>query len=202
MALRSAGVIETSFMTNLRAQSAPFVSLALASVALTSVAALPGCGGGGGSGGGAAIASDAKHPLLGSPAPDFAAASVNGKGRAAVKASSGKVLIVDFWATWCEPCKKSFPKLEDLYVKFKASGMDLIAVSEDDENSGLSDFGSTFGAKFPLVWDDGKAIAGKWQPKSMPSTFIVDKKGIVRFVHLGYHDGEEIEIEKEVKSLL
>ncbi len=109
---------------------------------------------------------------------------------------------MDFWATWCEPCKKSFPKLQDLYVKFKTSGMDLIAVSEDDENSGLTDFGTTYGAKFPLVWDNGKAIAGKWQPKSMPSTFIVDKKGIVRFVHLGYHDGEEAEIEKEVKSLL
>ena len=167
----------------------------------TSFVALSACGGDA-SGEGAATAVGAKHPLLGSPAPDFAAASVNGKGKAKVKASSGKVLIVDFWATWCEPCKKSFPKLQDLYVKFKASGMDLIAVSEDDENNGITDFGSTFGAKFPLVWDDGKAIAGKWQPKSMPSTFIVDKKGIVRFVHLGYHDGEEAEIEKEVKSLL
>jgi peroxiredoxin len=161
-----------------------------------------GCGGGegapaasGGSGGGV-------HPLVGSPAPDFSAASVNGKGRASVKESAGKVLIVDFWATWCEPCKKSFPKLQGLYAKLKTSGMDLIAVSEDDENSGLQDFGNTFGATFPLVWDDGKAIAGKWQPKSMPSTFIVDKKGVVRFVHLGYHEGEELEIEKEVKSLL
>jgi peroxiredoxin len=192
------------FMRNLRSGSS---ASALASFALTSFVALSGgalsgCGGSGASGGGASVASDAKHPLLGSPAPDFTAASVNGKGKAAVKASSGKVLIVDFWATWCEPCKKSFPKLEDLYVKFKTSGMDLIAVSEDDENSGLTDFGATFGAKFPLVWDSGKAIAGKWQPKSMPSTFIVDKKGIVRFVHLGYHDGEEVEIEKEVKSLL
>ena len=178
--------------------STPFLAASL----VLPLALASGCGGAGASGDGANSGGDGKHPLIGSPAPDFAAASVNGKGKAAVKASSGKVLIVDFWATWCEPCKKSFPKLEDLYVKFKASGMDMIAVSEDDENSGLTDFGSTFGAKFPLVWDDGKAIAGKWQPKSMPSTFIVDKKGIVRFVHLGYHDGEEAEIEKEVKSLL
>jgi len=185
-------------------------------LALTSFLLLAGCGGesassgaassapssasGGGNGGGGG--NEAKHPLIGSPAPDFSAAWANGKGRAAVKGSSGKVLIVDFWATWCEPCKKSFPKLEALYTKLQASGMDLIAVSEDDENNGLVDFGNTFGAKFPLVWDSGKAIAGKWQPKAMPSTFIVDKKGIVRFAHLGYHDGEELEIEKEVKSLL
>jgi peroxiredoxin len=170
-------------------------------VAVSSVAALSGCGGGGASGG-AASADDGKHPLIGSPAPDFSGNSVNGKGKVSVKASGGKVLIVDFWATWCEPCKKSFPKLQELFVKYKASGMDMIAVSEDDENTGITDFGNTFGSKFPLMWDDGKAIAAKWQPKSMPSTFIVDKKGVVRFVHLGYHDGEEAEIEKEVKSLL
>jgi peroxiredoxin len=172
----------------------------LSSVVALSVIPTLGCGGAGAEGAGSG--GDGKHPLVGSLAPDFSAASVNGKGKPSVKAASGKVLIVDFWATWCEPCKKSFPKLEDIYVKFKASGMDMIAVSEDDENQGLTDFGTTFGAKFPLVWDDGKAIAGKWQPKSMPSTFIVDKKGIVRYVHLGYHDGEETEIEKEVKSLL
>src|ERR1700733_6957480 len=101
-------------------------------LALTSFLAV-GCGGSSGSGGGAATAASpgAQHPLVGSPAPDFAAATVNGKGRAAVKASSGKVLIVDFWATWCEPCKKSFPKLQELYTRYKTSGMDLIAVSED-----------------------------------------------------------------------
>ncbi len=188
-------MLETTSMSKLRTSS-------FFSVVLTSFVALTGCGGASASGEGAAGGGDGQHPLVGAPAPDFAASSVNGKGRAAVKASSGKVLIVDFWATWCEPCKKSFPKLQDLYTKFKTSGMDLIAVSEDDENSGIQDFGTTFGAKFPLVWDDGKAIAGKWKPKSMPSTFIVDKKGIVRFVHFGYHDGEEGEIEKEVKSLL
>jgi peroxiredoxin len=173
-------------------------------LALSSLLTLAGCGGAAATGEGAASGGGGggAHPLIGSPAPEFAAASLNTKGKASVKASSGKVLIVDFWATWCEPCKKSFPKLQDLYTKFKASGMDLIAVSEDDENNGITDFGNNFGAKFPLVWDDGKAIAGKWQPKSMPSTFIVDKKGVVRFVHLGYHDGEEAEIEKEVKSLL
>lgn len=179
----------------------PHVVAAALAIA-SSFAGLTGCGGASAeSGDGAASAGDAKG-LINSPAPDFAANSVNGKGRAAVKASNGKVLIVDFWATWCEPCKKSFPKLQELFVKYKASGMDLIAVSEDDENSGIPDFGNTFGAKFPLVWDDGKAIAAKWKPGSMPSTFIVDKKGIVRFVHSGYHDGEEAEIEKEVKSLL
>jgi cytochrome c biogenesis protein CcmG/thiol:disulfide interchange protein DsbE len=171
-------------------------------LALSSIVALAGCGGSSASGQGASSAEGGGHALLGSPAPDFSGLSLNNRGRPSVKAANGKVLIVDFWATWCEPCKKSFPKLQDLYTKFKASGMELIAVSEDDENAGVLDFGNNFGVKFPLVWDDGKVIAGKWKPKSMPSTFIVDRKGVVRFVHFGYHDGEEGEIEKEVKSLL
>lgn len=142
------------------------------------------------------------HPLVGSPAPDFKSDSLNGQGKFSVKGMEGKVVIVDFWATWCEPCKKSFPKLQELNVKYKASGLEIIGISEDDEKGGIADFGSTYGSKFPLGWDDGKSIAGKWQPKSMPSTFIVDRKGIVRFMHLGFHDGDEVTLEKEIKSLL
>jgi cytochrome c biogenesis protein CcmG, thiol:disulfide interchange protein DsbE len=112
------------------------------------------------------------------------------------------VVIVDFWATWCEPCKKSFPKLQDLNVKYKTSGLQIIGMSEDDDKGGIKDFGSTYGAEFPLVWDDNKGVAGKWNPGSMPATFIVDRKGVVRYIHKGYHDGEEVEIEKEVKGLL
>ena len=175
-----------------------FVAVAI----LSTTFALTACGGGSASGEGASNANDAAHPLIGSSAPAFDLPTVNNKGKASVKAVSGKVAIVDFWATWCEPCKKSFPKLQEIYVKYKASGLEILAVSEDDENSGLPEFGNTYGAKFPLTWDEGKQVASKWQPKSMPATFIVDRKGIVRFVHLGYHDGEEAEIEKEVKSLL
>jgi cytochrome c biogenesis protein CcmG, thiol:disulfide interchange protein DsbE len=144
----------------------------------------------------------AAHPLLNNPGPDFNADTVNGKGKASFAGNKGKVQIVDFWATWCEPCKKSFPKLQELYTKYKGQ-MEILAISEDDENNGLKDFGDAHGgAKFPLLWDNGKAIAGKWQPRSMPATFIVDKAGVVKFVHLGYHDGEEVEIEKELKGLM
>ncbi|MEO7111770.1 MAG: TlpA disulfide reductase family protein [Polyangiaceae bacterium] len=73
---------------------------------------------------------------------------------------------------------------------------------EDDDADGIPAFAKGFGAKFPLVWDSEKSIAAKWQPKSMPTTFIIDRSGIVRFVHFGFHDGEDALIEQEVKSLL
>ena len=177
-------------------------ALALGSVIAVMVSA---CGGASGQGGGATTPGGGegdKHELLGNPAPSFSAESVNGKGKVSLDDWKGKVVLVDFWATWCEPCKKSFPKLEELRVKYNASGFEVVGISEDDENSGIKEFGENHGAKFPLVWDKDKAIANKWHPPNMPSSFIVDKKGVVRFVHLGYHDGEEKEIEQEVKSLL
>ncbi len=160
------------------------------------------CGPTSGGGGESTTAAGAGHPLVGSPAPAFTLDTANGKGKFDLAKVKGKVVVVDFWATWCEPCKKSFPKLQELYTKYNASGMELIGLSEDEENAGIKEFGNSHGAKFPLAWDSGKSIAGQWQPKSMPSTFVVDRNGIVRFAHLGYHDGDEAEIEKEVKSLL
>ena len=174
--------------------------------------ALAACGGGASEGEGAQAPSsttsgegggEGAHPLVGNPAPDFSIDSVNGKGKVSVKDLQGKVVVVDFWATWCEPCKKSFPKLQGLNATYKSSGVEIVGISEDDEKSaGLTQFGDTYGAKFALGWDDGKKIANKWQPKSMPSSFIIDRKGVVRFAHLGYHDGDENEVEKEIKSLL
>ena len=136
----------------------------------------------------------------GDQAGGFSVDQLNGSGKLSLQ--PGKVMIVDFWATWCEPCKKSFPKLQELYTKYKASGLEIAAISEDDDKGGIVDFAKTYGAKFPVGWDGDKTIAKKWQPKSMPSTFIVDRKGVVKFTHTGYHDGEELEIEKEIKSLL
>jgi cytochrome c biogenesis protein CcmG, thiol:disulfide interchange protein DsbE len=150
---------------------------------------------GSGEGGG-----DGNGVKVGDKAPTFTIDSLNDQGKATVE--PGKVTLVDFWATWCEPCKKSFPKYQELYVKYKASGLEIVAVSVDDEQDGIADFTKNFGAKFPVGWDDGKKIAEKWRPEGMPTAFVIDKEGVVRHVHKGYHDGEEKEIEKEIKDLL
>jgi peroxiredoxin len=169
----------------------------------TGLAAVAGCGAAEGGAEGAKSPDEASHPLLGNKGPDFSRKTVTGDGRVvSLRALAGKVAIVDFWATWCEPCKKSFPKLEELNVKYKENGLQIVGISEDDDKAGIPEFASELGARFPLIWDENKSIASKWQPKSMPTTFVVDRKGTVRFVHLGYHAGDEAEIEREVKSLL
>jgi len=154
----------------------------------------------GGSSGGGAGATPSGAVKVGDKAPTFSIDSMNGQGKASVV--SGKVTIVDFWATWCEPCKKSFPKYQELYVKYKASGLEIAAVSVDDEKGEIPGFAKTHGAKFPVGWDNGKKLAGQYKPENMPTAYVIDKTGVVRFVHKGYHDGEEKELEKEIKGLL
>jgi cytochrome c biogenesis protein CcmG, thiol:disulfide interchange protein DsbE len=147
-----------------------------------------------------------KKVAVGSPASEFSGDIINGGGKFTLSAANkGKIVIVDFWATYCEPCKKSFPKLQSLNVKYKSS-VTIVGVSEDDPGSNIktkiADYGKTHGAQFPLIHDVDKSIAKKWDPATMPTTFILDKQGVVKFVHKGYHDGEDAEIEKEIKSLM
>lgn len=144
--------------------------------------------------------SDGKGIKQGDKAPQFAMDSMNGAGKMTI--APGKVTIVDFWATWCEPCKKSFPKLQELYVKYKSSGLEIIAISVDDDKKGVPGFVKANGdAKFLVVWDKDHAVANAYKPDSMPTTFILDKSGNIAHTHKGYRDGEIDEMEKEIKAL-
>jgi peroxiredoxin len=162
--------------------------------------ALAGCGkmgGGAKSGGGGGD----DHPLVGSAAPSFELPSGTGDGKVSLSETSGKVAIIDFWATWCEPCQESFPHYEAMTQKF-GSDFAMIGISEDDDKSKIPEFAKKTGVTFPLAWDDGKAMSEAYNPPTMPTSYIVDKSGIVRFVHVGFHAGDEAEIEGNVQSLM
>ncbi len=146
-----------------------------------------------------------KDGLIGNPAPDFRAKTVTGtKETISLKDMHGQIVLLDFWGTFCEPCKKSFPKLEALSRKYAGSGLRVIGISEDedDDKDKIPGFADTYGAKFSLAWDGDKAIAKRYKPETMPSSFLIDRNGIVRFAHVGFHDGEEREVESEVRALL
>jgi cytochrome c biogenesis protein CcmG/thiol:disulfide interchange protein DsbE len=161
--------------------------------------ALSACAGGGG--GGDAASASGNHPLLGNPAPDFSLPAQSGGKEASLGKAEGKVLLVDFWATWCGPCRASFPKYEALAKKYSGDVV-IIGISEDDEADGIKEFAEQTGATFTLAWDKQKGVAGSYHPESMPTSFIIDKKGLVRFVHAGFRDGDESEIESQLKSLI
>jgi thiol-disulfide isomerase/thioredoxin len=150
--------------------------------------------------GGAASSSSASHPLVGAPAPDFELREVSGGGDQSLAAHAGKVVIVDFWATWCGPCKKSFPAYQKLVQEMNGE-LVVLAVSQDDDAKGIAAFLSETGAKFPVVWDDAKLVAKSYDPPTMPTAYVVDKSGVIRFVHVGYHAGDEATLAEEVRSL-
>lgn len=159
---------------------------------------------GGAAGAGAQDASGA-NPLIGAPAPEFAAELVTGEGPASLQESNGKIVIVDFWATFCEPCKKSFPKYQELVDQFGGE-VAVVAVSVDEpENASkeqIEEFARNTGVKFPILWDKTHAVAEKYKPPTMPTSFVIDKQGIVRHVHAGYKAGEENALSAEIKALL
>jgi cytochrome c biogenesis protein CcmG, thiol:disulfide interchange protein DsbE len=137
---------------------------------------------------------------VGKAAPPLSIQTLNGKGPVSLESLSGKIAIVDFWATWCGPCKKSFPKLEEL-AKQNAGKVTVVGISVDDSKDGVADWAKAQGASFPIGWDDGHAIAKKWKVEKMPTTYILDGTGTVRFVHEAYHDEEGELIGRELALL-
>ena len=169
----------------------------LRSFGLCALALLGACGGSMGqaqNGGGT-------NELVGAPAPDFSLAPDGGGEPIGPKSFAGKVVIIDFWATWCAPCKESFPAYQRMIDKF-GGGLVVVGVSVDDDPKGIAGFRSATGVKFPLVWDEGQAAAGAYKPGTMPTSFILDKNGIVQFVHQGFRTGDASAIEEHVQSLL
>ncbi len=142
--------------------------------------------------------------LVGKNAPEVQADYVAGDGPKSLAESKGTVTIVDFWGTFCEPCKKSFPKLQDM-VDTQAGKLAVIAVSQDDPEEtkaeDIKKFADELKVSFPLLWDKQKKTAGLYSPPKMPTSFIVDKKGVIRFMHGGYTEGEAAEVAKEVEQL-
>jgi peroxiredoxin len=147
-----------------------------------------------GAGAGAESAAAEEHPLLGVAAPDFELPAQHGASRVSLPAGGdGKVKLVDFWATWCEPCKESFPIYQGLAERF-GSRLEVIGISEDDEPGGIQRFAKETGVRFPLAWDEGQSVSEQYQPPTMPTSYVIDKNGIVRMVHAGFNSGDEAQI--------
>jgi len=115
---------------------------------------------------------------------------------------SGKVVIVDFWATWCAPCREELPELQKFHKKYAAQGLVIIGVSVDKEPDNIKSFLQKLQVTFPVVHDVGHQVTGKYAPPKMPSSYIIDRKGIVRYVHGGYRAGDAAEFDKQIQELL
>lgn len=153
----------------------------------------------GGASAGAALP-ETPHPLRGAPAPEFSL-TAQGGAPASPTAYAGKVVLLDFWATWCQPCKASFPEYQALLRSY-GDRLVVVGISEDDEQEGIARFAEETGALFPLAWDADKSVAQRYQISGMPTLFIIDGSGLVRYVHAGFRAGDEASIRAAIDSLL
>jgi len=135
------------------------------------------------------------------PAPDFTLRSLEG-GNLRLAEQRGQVVLVNFWATWCGPCKQEMPHLNRLYDKYRASGFVLLGVNVDEDPRQAAGTASKLGMHFPVLFDADKSVSRLYDLQSMPATVLIDRDGRVRYLHRGYRDGLEQSYEKQIRELV
>ena len=129
-------------------------------------------------------------------APDLSGADVD------VGAQQGQVRVVDFWATWCEPCKEALPALDALARDLGPRGVAVYGVSIDEDRAQLAAFLARSPVGFPVLWDKGAVRVQRFDVTTMPVTLIVDRAGTIRHVHQGWESSRREADRKEVEALL
>ena len=126
------------------------------------------------------------------------------RGGKAVQLSQlkGSVVVVDFWASWCAPCREELPVLEALYQKYREKGLVVVGVNQDADEAKMAKFLRAKPLSFPIVHDAEGAVARRYAPPKMPSSYVIDRKGLIRHVHAGFRASDKDELERELKALL
>jgi peroxiredoxin len=148
-----------------------------------------------------AVSSFASSGLAGQQAPDFALKSASGENMR-LSEYRGNVVMINFWATWCGPCRQEMPLLNELYSRYERVGFSLLGVNIDDDSKRALQMAEELGVSFPVLFDERKEVSKLYQVEAMPVTVLVDREGRVRHVHLGYKPGYEEKYLTEIRSLL
>lgn len=143
----------------------------------------------------------ASSGLTGESAPDFVLKSTNGSNLR-LSEYRGDVVMINFWATWCGPCRQEMPLLDDLYKRYERVGFKLLGVNIDDDSTRAVRMAEELGVSFPVLFDEKKDVSKLYQVEAMPVTLLVDRSGTVRHVHLGYKPGYEQKYLDQVRRLL
>jgi len=134
-------------------------------------------------------------------APDFTLKSKEGKN---VRLSDlrGQVVLLNFWASWCGPCRQEMPILDEIHDKYKDLGFSVLGVNLDAKSKKAIDYLKDTPVTFPVLYDPKGDVSGQYGVQAMPSTVIIDKDGNVRYLHEGYKSGYEDDYRKQIKTLM
>jgi thiol-disulfide isomerase/thioredoxin len=134
-------------------------------------------------------------------APSFQLDSAAGK---AVNLADykGQVVLLNFWASWCGPCRKEMPILEQLHKQYKSKGFTMVGVNVEPNSADAVNWLKSTPVSFPILFDRDSSVSKLYRVQGMPNTVIVDRNGKVRYVHRGYKPGEENEYLDQIRTLI
>jgi thiol-disulfide isomerase/thioredoxin len=149
----------------------------------------------------AVVATPALAVAPSGPAPKFQLASMAGKN-ISLDQYKGQVVMINFWASWCGPCRQEMPILEKLHTKYKPMGFTMIGVNVEPDSSLAAKWLKSTPVTFPILFDTKSEVSKLYSVAGMPSTVIVDRKGNLRFLHRGYKSGDENEYLNQIRALV
>jgi thiol-disulfide isomerase/thioredoxin len=137
---------------------------------------------------------------VGQPAPSFDVPGASANVRLADM--KGKVVYVDFWASWCAPCKQSFPWMNEMQAKYGPRGLQIVGVTVDRKREDAEKFLASTPAKFTVAFDTTGKVAEAYRPKGMPTSYLIGADGVVRAVHVGFREPDKAALEREILAAL
>lgn len=143
----------------------------------------------------------ASSEKLSGKAANFTLKSSTGKN---IKLSElrGKVVMLNFWASWCGPCRQEMPLLEKIYKKYQRLGFTLLGVNVEQDSNAAKNYLKDVKVSFPILFDSTNKTSKLYNVSAMPTTIIIDRSGNIRFLHKGYKPGYENDYQKQIKELL
>jgi peroxiredoxin len=144
-------------------------------------------------------------PLLaaapGAPAPPFSL-SARGGSDVSLAQYKGQVVMLNFWASWCGPCRQEMPLLESIYKKYNKLGFTMLGVNVEPDSNAANEWLKQTPVSFPILYDKESKVSKAYDVATMPSTVIIDRTGKVRMLHRGYKPGDENDYMDSIRELV
>jgi cytochrome c biogenesis protein CcmG/thiol:disulfide interchange protein DsbE len=143
----------------------------------------------------------ARASEVGDPAPPFSLATAHGE-TIALQNLRGRVVYVDFWASWCGPCRRSFPWMNEMQQRYGDHGLTIVAINVDRRRADAEQFLKNNAARFAVVYDDVGTTPQSYSVKGMPSSYLINAQGTIVDVEQGFRDDRKDALEDQIRSLL
>jgi len=148
------------------------------------------------------VFSSANATEVGEKAPVFSLPKINNQTVVNLQQFAGKVVYLDFWASWCAPCRTSFPIMDNIYQQYRDQGFEVVAINLDEEVASAERFLHNNPVSFTVLRDAEGGWADQYQIESMPTSFMIDRKGVIRYVHQGFSKSDKTELSAKIAQLL